>query len=409
MLFRNIFLFVATLGLAGALYAGISTDYVTYKAPLPGKTYLNYHFSLDNADITYKRDNEGFDGAIEATLYLYNEKEELQARQNLTQSFHCLRFDKTIASDITHYLCLRLSVNPGDYRARFVIRDKHSNKEFTKKESLHVPSYYGGFHLSAIQLFSAPARPGGRAYPNLERTYFFSAPVAHIYYESYFPESTDNVEVTYTLMKEDGGIVYTKKERVAVATRNPGFKTTLSTTSLAPGAYRLRISQNNGGAIAETENSFTVVQSPIDLRFKTYEQALREIRYLLTAAQYDSMRAITANHWQQALNEFWKKRDPRGQTPLNDVMLEYYRRMQNANKWFGSSYKKGWLTDLGMVYILLGQPDVVVKAVSSDRFAGGRQIWEYRKLHLRFTFISQSVFSEYSLINKNDLLLAARD
>ena len=64
MLFRNIFLLVATLGLAGALSAGVSTDYVTFKAPLPGQTYLNYHFSLNNADITFKRGTDGFDGAI---------------------------------------------------------------------------------------------------------------------------------------------------------------------------------------------------------------------------------------------------------------------------------------------------------------------------------------------------------
>ncbi len=407
MLFRNIFLLVATLGLAGALSAGVSTDYVTFKAPLPGQTYLNYHFSLNNADITFKRGTDGFDGAIEATLYIYDDQEHLQFEESLNKSFHYHRFSKTIARDIEHYLCIRASLPAGSYQARLEIRDKHSSRRITKKEQVQVPAYYGGFHLSSIQLFSEMPENKGKTYPNLSHDYFFSSPVVHIYYESYFPESASDVEVSYSLLNENDKVIYTKRERISVQSQNPGFKTTLSTTSLAPGSYRLRISQNNAGTVARTESRFTVIQSPIDLRYKTYDQALYEIRYLLTAAQYDSMKAIPANRWQTALNQFWQKHDPRGQSVYNDVMLEYYRRLQNANKWFGSSRKKGWLTDLGMVYILLGQPDVVVKAVSGDRFAGSRQIWEYRKLHLRFTFISQSLFAEYSLINKSDLILVA--
>ncbi len=407
MLLRYITLIVATLGLVGTLSAGVSTDYVTFKAPLPGHTYLNYHFSLENADITFKRAGDGYEGAIEASLYIYDEQEQLRALEELNRSFRYRLFSKTNARDIEHFLCLRASLPPGSYQARLVIRDKHSNREITKREKVEIPAYYGGFHLSSIQLLAETAAGNGQTYPNLSHDYYFSSPVVHIYYESYFPEATHDVEVSYSLLNEKDRVIYTKKERIEVHSQNPGFKTTLSTTALAPGSYRLRISQNNAGTIARTENRFTVIQSPIDLRFKTYDQALYEIRYLLTPAQYDSMKAIPANHWQQALNQFWKKHDPRGETVFNDVMLEYYRRMQNANRWFGTPYKKGWLTDLGMVYILLGQPDIVVKAVSPDRFEGGRQVWEYRKLHLRFTFISQSVFSEYSLINKNDLLLAS--
>ncbi len=407
MLLRKLFLFVTTLGLAGILSAGVSTDYVTFKAPLPGHTYLNYHFSLDNSDITFKRAGDGFEGIIEASLYIYDRQERLQAREELNKSFRYHDFSKTIARDIEHFLCIRVSLPAGDYQARLIVRDKHSDREFVKKGMVKVPAYYGGFHLSSIQLFSEMTGDDDKTYPNLSHDYYFSSPVVHIYYESYFPEPARDVEVRYSLIDESDKVIYTKKERIAVSTQNPGFKTTLSTTALAPGNYRLRISQNNAGNIALTENHFTVIQSPIDLRFKTYDQALYELRYLLTPAQYDSMKAIPANRWQQALNQFWQKHDPQGETVFNDVMLEYYRRMQNANRWFGTPYKKGWLTDLGMVYILLGQPDIVLKAVSADRFEGGRQVWEYRKLHLRFTFISQSVFSEYSLINKNDLLLAS--
>jgi GWxTD domain-containing protein len=59
-------------------------------------------------------------------------------------------------------------------------------------------------------------------------------------------------------------------------------------------------------------------------------------------------------------------------------MRSYFRRVELANYYF-TSYKEGWKTDRGMIYIIFGLPDEVF------RFAD-REVWNYKNASYRVTF-----------------------
>jgi hypothetical protein len=68
-------------------------------------------------------------------------------------------------------------------------------------------------------------------------------------------------------------------------------------------------------------------------------------------------------------------------------MRNYFRQVELANRYF-TSYKEGWKTDRGMVYIVFGLPTEVAKIED-------REVWTYRRDDLRTTFTfmkSSSVF-----------------
>lgn len=66
------------------------------------------------------------------------------------------------------------------------------------------------------------------------------------------------------------------------------------------------------------------------------------------------------------------------------LMRNYFRRVELANRLF-TSYKEGWKTDRGMIYIIFGVPDEVL------RFHD-REVWNYKndKFNERFTFSRSS-------------------
>jgi GWxTD domain-containing protein len=66
------------------------------------------------------------------------------------------------------------------------------------------------------------------------------------------------------------------------------------------------------------------------------------------------------------------------------LMRNYFRRVELANRYF-TSYKEGWKTDRGMIYIIFGKPDEVY------RF-NDREIWNYKneRLDMRLTFTASS-------------------
>jgi GWxTD domain-containing protein len=69
------------------------------------------------------------------------------------------------------------------------------------------------------------------------------------------------------------------------------------------------------------------------------------------------------------------------------LFRNYFRRVELANQYF-TSYKEGWKTDRGMIYIIFGLPDEVLKF--SDR-----EVWNYKNDQYKVTFNfakSSSVF-----------------
>ncbi|NOT74613.1 MAG: GWxTD domain-containing protein [Cyclobacteriaceae bacterium] len=69
-----------------------------------------------------------------------------------------------------------------------------------------------------------------------------------------------------------------------------------------------------------------------------------------------------------------------------DFMRSYFKRVEIANSFF-TSFKDGWETDRGMIFIVFGAPDEVTKS-------GQQEIWNYRNPRQRFVFTkSGSVYA----------------
>ena len=62
------------------------------------------------------------------------------------------------------------------------------------------------------------------------------------------------------------------------------------------------------------------------------------------------------------IDAFWKQRDPTPETEENEFRTEHYRRISYSNQNFGRDAPgPGWRTDMGRIYILLGEPRQVQK------------------------------------------------
>lgn len=61
-----------------------------------------------------------------------------------------------------------------------------------------------------------------------------------------------------------------------------------------------------------------------------------------------------------------------------NFMRNYFKRVEWANQYF-TSYKEGWKTDRGMIYILFGLPEEVYKF-------NDREVWNYKSPSLKVTF-----------------------
>jgi GWxTD domain-containing protein len=75
----------------------------------------------------------------------------------------------------------------------------------------------------------------------------------------------------------------------------------------------------------------------------------------------------------------------RDQERAKKFMRSYFRGVEVANALF-TSYKEGWKTDRGMIYLIYGHPDEVSRNDNNE-------IWYYKNFQTRFTFVkSGSVY-----------------
>ncbi len=76
-------------------------------------------------------------------------------------------------------------------------------------------------------------------------------------------------------------------------------------------------------------------------------------------------------------------------------MKNFFRNVEFANIYF-SSYKEGWKTDRGMLYLIFGLPDEVSKN-------SGNEIWTYKNYTAHFTFVkSGSVYDPENYVLLRD-------
>lgn len=77
--------------------------------------------------------------------------------------------------------------------------------------------------------------------------------------------------------------------------------------------------------------------------------------------------------------EFWKARDNNPATPVNEYKMNYFKKINEANKSFKESYREGWKTDRGRIYVTYGKPDDIERfpyQISSKSY----EIWNYNSL-----------------------------
>lgn len=101
------------------------------------------------------------------------------------------------------------------------------------------------------------------------------------------------------------------------------------------------------------------------------------VRYIIEKSEKKKFYSLaTTEERNEFMENFWLKRDPSPGTEENEFKETYYDRIEEANHLFKRDQRKGWLSDRGRVYILLGPPELRryrPGAISSG--GGARKAW----------------------------------
>ncbi len=105
----------------------------------------------------------------------------------------------------------------------------------------------------------------------------------------------------------------------------------------------------------------------------------RDVVYIISPVEREVFLKLETDRERDIfISAFWKQRDPNPGFPENAYKKEHYRRLEYANKWFGrDSPSPGWRTDMGRIYITLGEPKSTEKFVNETEICP-IEIWFYQ-------------------------------
>jgi GWxTD domain-containing protein len=116
-------------------------------------------------------------------------------------------------------------------------------------------------------------------------------------------------------------------------------------------------------------------------------QMMDALRYITSAKEYAQMSQRTDTR--TSVDSFWIATAGNTGRALN-MIKDYYSRVQRANELF-SSYTEGWQTDRGMIYIVMGPPNVVYRSNLKEEWIYG----EAGNMHSMY-FVFEKVINPFT-------------
>jgi GWxTD domain-containing protein len=254
-------------------------------------------------------------------------------------------------------------------------------------------------------------------------------PTAYYLLEAYSPAQANGTLRLRVADSTGKALITTAETPVQVPMGGGVLKGQLDLTGLPPGSYDMVAALQLGGKTVERAAGFTM--AGLD---ETLEKDVvrREAAKVTDAGYFEAMGqeelelakeplVIVAesgelSKWSKDLSlrakrrflvDFWKRRDPTPDTPVNEARRVFYDGVAYAEKHFGEKGRvsaPGWRTDRGRIYIKYGEPEEQLDRVQAGR-AVPYQVWRYRQGRDRyFVFADRSNgIGVYQLVHSNDV------
>jgi GWxTD domain-containing protein len=111
------------------------------------------------------------------------------------------------------------------------------------------------------------------------------------------------------------------------------------------------------------------------------------------------------------IEDFWLKRDPDPDTPVNEYKQEFEARVEYVNKRFNKEGGPGYNTDRGRIYIFMGPPDKMEEfpPQAGQSIRGFVIWWSYYSDRLAVEFVDENGTGKFRITNYEGDFFGAMD
>lgn len=159
--------------------------------------------------------------------------------------------------------------------------------------------------------------------------------------------------------------------------------------------YRVSVTaEGEDEPVAEKVVNSRWIDMPVSLL--NLDVAIDMLRFITDDDQVRDIRRGSRSEREARFREFWAERDPTPDTEFNELMAEYYSRIDYAYNNYTTPERPGFESDQGRAYILFGAPDHKERSYPPD--GPTREVWEYSDRTL--VFEATTGFGDFRLVQQ---------
>ena len=129
------------------------------------------------------------------------------------------------------------------------------------------------------------------------------------------------------------------------------------------------------------------------------ELSSKVLKYIEDENVISDIRKTDEEKFLQKMLHVWEKYDPTKETKYNELMEQYFSRVDYTFRNFSTiTGKQGWDTDRGAIYIQYGNPDEIKRA--SDDHGKVIETWIYNDPDNKFNFVDKAGAGEFVILSQ---------
>ena len=384
-----------------------NVDAMSFASTASKQSRLDVFVQVPYEDLAFVKREDAYDASYEMTIDVLDSTGRLVSEKLWTEEVRTATFEESVSSQGYSLVERVFEVPPGLYSIVTIVRDAEKGQNQRLARELRVSDYSTSqLSLSDIMLVSKINMNGDKRtiVPSVSPNVGLIPEAFHIFFEAYNTPPIDSVKFLVDILdrKKEKKVQLAQFQKL-VPGRNQVF-IRIKSDSLPIGQYKIYVRafpvpdtpSSLQEPLASTSRAFAVHWQGMPTSIKDINLAIEESIYEAKDTEMTYMRAgKTPEEKQKRFLEFWKKRDPNPNTPRNEKMEAYFKRVEYANRTF-KHYLEGWRTDMGMVYIVFGAPNNVDRH-PFDIDAKPYEVWSYYDLNRVFVFVDETGFGDYRL------------
>lgn len=369
---------------------------------------LFYSFRIANSLLVFEKTTKGFEASFQINVEITDStskfvKREFEQRKLITQNF-----EETNSSEIFTEVLLKFYIPNEKLNLFPSFSDLKSNREIKLRNHILFKTDFSKYRIfnpiivrkmESGENYALVNYDSSIPYDNNSYTMLF--PVTDFLIDTLIITIESSLDTLHFVLKNysDSKINLELNEEIKIALNENDNR---KTRNFILENFSTKFSEDKLKIKVETNLRKTPIVFHKEVKWINKPKSLHNIEFAIKMLNYIEDENVVASIKKAkneiiALYSYWEKYDPSKSTKYNELMYEFYTRVDYAvNNFTTVGVKNGAESDRGKVFIVYGEPTEIARI--NNNLGKVSEIWSYQKLGKTFTFIDKSGTGKFDLV-----------